>query len=60
MVNTYLGMRNFIIYLKKSLHQADRQTDRQTDEFSDMGACGFFISVKFSTFLLTSLAGGKN
>ena len=31
----------------------DRQTDRQTNT----GVCGFFLSVKFATSLLVSLAG---
>ena len=38
----------------------DGQTDRQTDKFFDTihGVCGFFLSVKFATSLLASLAGG--
>ena len=38
---------------------AERQTDRQTNSLTPfMGVCGFFISVKFATFLLALLAGG--
>ena len=41
--------------------QTDIQTDRLTDKFSDTiyrGVCGFFLSVKLATSLLTLLAGG--
>ena len=35
--------------------------NRQTDKFFDTiyGVCGFFLSVKFATSLLASLAGGS-
>ena len=37
-----------------------RQTDRQTDSLTPYtGGCGFFLSVKFATSLLASLAGDK-
>ena len=38
----------------------DFVTDSQTDKFFDTinGVCGFFLSVKFTTSLLASLAGG--
>ena len=36
-----------------------RWTDRQTNFLTPyMGVCGFFLSVKFATSLLASLAGG--
>ena len=39
--------------------QTDRQTDRQTNSKAPYtGVCGFFLSVKFATSLLASLAGG--
>ena len=44
----------------KGVHTIYRQTDRQTNSLTpDTGVCGFFISVKFDTSLLASLAGGK-
>ena len=34
--------------------------DRQTNSLTPYtGVCRFFLSVKFATFLLTSLVGGK-
>ena len=42
-----------------TLSQTDRQTDRQTNTLAPYtGVCGFFLSVKFATYLLASLAGG--
>ena len=38
-----------------------RQTDRQTNSLTPhTGVCGFFLSVKFATSLLTTLAGELN
>ena len=43
----------------QSWPQTDRMTDRQTNSLSLFtGVCGFFLSVKFATSLLASLAGG--
>ena len=47
---------------KKAYENSSRsETDRQTDKFFDTiyGECRFFLSAKFVTSLLASLAGGK-
>ena len=47
-----------IQYLYK-LSRGEKQTDKQKNSFTTFtGVCGFFLSVKFATSILTSLAGG--
>ena len=48
-----------IIVVKVDHRQTDGQTDRQTNSLTQyIGVCEIFISVKFATSLLASLAGG--